>query len=91
MDESLPQHEHYEDDGCDLFPSCLRCPLPQCRYDKPGRRAGKELRNREMVRLHAEGMGVKELAHGFGVSVRTVQRTIAGTTRHHEKAGVRHE
>ena len=63
--------------GCDLFPSCLRCPLPKCRYDNPGRQTGKELRNREMVRLHKAGMEVKELAQRFGVSKRTVHRIIA--------------
>ena len=63
--------------GCDLFPSCLRCPLPKCRYDNPGRQTGKELRNREMVRLRKAGMEVKELAQRFGVSKRTVHRIIA--------------
>ena len=77
--------EHYDyrptcrprNEGCDLFPSCLRCPLPQCRYDNPGRQTGKELRNREMVRLRKAGMEVKELAQRFGVSKRTVHRIIA--------------
>lgn len=64
-------------EGCDLFPSCLRCPLPKCRYDNPGRQTGKELRNREMVRLRKAGMEVKELAQRFGVSKRTVHRIIA--------------
>ena len=92
MDELLPpskasesdtavRTEHCEyrprNEGCDLFPSCLRCPLPKCRYDNPGRQTGKELRNREMVRLHKEGMEVRELAQRFGVSKRTVHRIIA--------------
>jgi len=87
MDQFLPEHEHYEDDGCGLFPSCLRCPLPQCRYDKPGRPAGKELRNREIVRLHDGGIELKELAHRFGVSKRTVHRILAGANRDHEQPG----
>lgn len=37
----------------------------------------KELRNKEMVRLHKAGMEVKELAQRFGVSKRTVHRIIA--------------
>ena len=87
MDALLPEHHDYRpkrrptcrppNEGCDLFPSCLRCPLPQCRYDNPGRQTGKELRNREMVRLRKAGMEVKGLAQRFGVSNRTVHRIIA--------------
>ena len=73
----LPEHYRYQDDGCDLFPSCLNCPLPQCRYDEPGRRQKrKELRNSEMLRLLGEGKGIKELAQRFGVSKRTVYRIM---------------
>jgi len=73
----LPEHLRYQDDGCDLFPSCLNCPLPQCRYDEPGRKQmGKELRNEKMLRLHSEGKGATELAQRFGVSKRTVYRII---------------
>lgn len=25
----------YRDRGCNLYASCLRCPLPACRYDEP--------------------------------------------------------
>jgi len=87
MHELLPERCDYRpkrrptcrprNEGCDLFPSCLRCPLPQCRYDNPGRQTGKELRNREMVRLRKAGTEVKELAQRFGVSKRTVHRIIA--------------
>jgi len=73
----LPEHYRYQDDGCDLFPSCLNCPFPQCRYDEPGRRQKrKELRNREMLRLLEEGRGIKELTQRFGVSKRTVYRIM---------------
>jgi len=74
--QDLERYE-YLDEGCDLFPSCLNCPLPQCRYDEPGRRQkGKELRNMEIIRLHSEGKGIKELARRFGVSKRTVHRVM---------------
>ena len=78
MDDFVPEHCDYRDDGCDLFPSCLHCPLPTCRYDQPGQHTGKELRDREMRRLHAAGMGVTELAQRFAVSTRTVYRAIGG-------------
>ncbi len=73
----LPEHCRYQDDGCDLFPSCLNCPFSQCRYDESGRRQKrKELRNKEMLRLLGEGKGIKELAQRFGVSKRTVYRIM---------------
>jgi hypothetical protein len=25
----------YEDTGCEVFDSCLTCPLPRCKYDEP--------------------------------------------------------
>jgi hypothetical protein len=27
--------ETYQDNGCSVAPSCLRCPLPRCKYDRP--------------------------------------------------------
>ena len=82
--ELLPEHLGYQDDGCDLFPSCLNCPLPRCRYDEPGRRqTAKDLRNKEIVHLHQkEGLKVENLAQRFGVSKRTVYRIIG---RNHDE------
>ena len=77
--ELLPEYTRYRDEGCDLFPSCLGCPLPRCRYDNTegGKQPIKEGRNREILRLHnLEGKGVQELAEIFGVSKRTIQRII---------------
>lgn len=74
----LPEHCHYRDEGCDLADSCLHCPFPQCIYELPGGRQRwlKKLRDREIARLFNECKGVKELASMFGVSQRTVQRTL---------------
>lgn len=33
---ALPEDTVYLDDGCDIHPHCLTCPLPVCRYDVPG-------------------------------------------------------
>ena len=74
-----PEFCHYRDEGCELFDSCLSCPLPQCIYDEPGGRQQllKDLRNREITRMYIdEGRGVKELALMFGTSTRTVQRAL---------------
>ena len=83
MDDVPLEHCEYRDDGCDLFPSCLNCPLPRCRYDEPHKKqARKGLRNREVTRLHAAGMRITELSERFGVSKRTVHRILAA--RHGE-------
>ena len=34
--ELLPERYPYRDEGCEVSPSCLKCPLPQCKYDEPG-------------------------------------------------------
>ncbi len=70
--------EHYQDEGCELAPSCLNCPLPYCVEDMPrGRqRQRKEIRNREIFRSYTQGEGVKQIAQRFRVSQRTVQRAL---------------
>ena len=74
-----PEHCHYRDEGCEFADSCLNCPFPKCIYDEPGGKQHwlKRQRDREMVRLfYVGGKRVKELALTFGVSQRTVQRTL---------------
>ena len=74
-----PVYCHYRDEGCELADFCLNCPFPQCIYDVSGGKQHwrKRIRGREMVRLfNTEDKRVKELALMFGVSQRTVQRTL---------------
>lgn len=74
-----PEFCQYRDEGCELAESCLNCPFPKCIYDQPGgkRRWLKKRRDREIVRVHTnEGKNVKELVEMFGVTERTVQRTL---------------
>jgi DNA-binding transcriptional ArsR family regulator len=74
----LPEYCRYQDDGCEFADSCLNCPFPECIYAQPGGRQQwlKKLRDKEMLKLHAQGKGVKELAEMFGVSQRTIQRIL---------------
>ena len=75
----LPEYCRYQDEGCELFPSCLDCPFPQCVEEIPRgkQRHRKERRNKEIWRLfHIEGKTVKQLAERFRVSRRTVQRAL---------------
>ncbi len=77
--DSLPEYSEYRDQGCDLSPSCLKCPLPRCRHDKQegSRRASKRLRNMEIFRQRtASGRSISELAKEFDLSKRTIQRII---------------
>lgn len=30
---AYPENYAYEDHGCDVAPSCLRCPLERCKYE----------------------------------------------------------
>jgi hypothetical protein len=32
------------DTGCDASPSCLRCPLPRCKFDEPPKRVKQAAR-----------------------------------------------
>jgi hypothetical protein len=77
--DALPEYSEYADTGCDLYPSCLNCPLPRCRYDEPGGaaamlRSGRDAGILRMARL--EGVTVDDLARAFGVSRRTVFRVL---------------
>jgi hypothetical protein len=77
--DRLPDYSEYRDQGCDLSPSCLRCPLPKCRHDKQegGRRVSKRLRDLEIFRQRtASGRSISELAIKFDLSKRTIQRII---------------
>ena len=78
-DDALPEHTRYRDRGCDLFASCLACPLPHCRYDVPGgaRAMLNRVRDQEIRRLRTDaGLPVDEIAARFGLSRRTVFRVL---------------
>jgi hypothetical protein len=76
--DSLPEFTRYRDDGCDIHPTCLSCPLPRCRYEEPGglRALLNESRDREIMELRTRGVSVEQLAVRFDVSRRTVFRVL---------------
>ena len=75
----LPEDIDWRDGGCEVFPSCLNCPLPTCIEEEPrGKQSlGTSVRARRMAELRRNGKSVKEIAEILGVSKRTVQRAVA--------------
>lgn len=76
--DSLPEYTRYRDDGCNIHPTCLSCPLPRCRYEEPGglRAILNGHRDRQIVALRLKGTPVDDLAVRFRVSRRTVFRVL---------------
>ncbi len=76
--DPLPEYLEWRDDGCEVAPHCLTCPLPRCRYDDPGGLRGllNETRDAEVVRARALGRPVDEIAARFGISRRSVFRIL---------------
>lgn len=78
-----PQTGSPADTGCQVSPSCLRCPLPQCKYDDPaGWKAWR--RNQYSTRIvaacnnipAAKAKAVDLLARAEGISPRQVYRLL---------------
>jgi len=77
--DALPEYVDYADTGCDLYPSCLKCPLPRCRYEDPGGAAAilRTGRDATILRLAEQNGGdVDQLAEMFGLSRRTIFRVL---------------
>lgn len=75
----LPEEVDWRDDGCELFPSCLSCPLPRCIEEEPRgkQRLRISARTKRMVEFRRDGKSINDIAQLFGVSRRTVQRALA--------------
>lgn len=69
---------NWRDTGCSLSPSCLRCPLPVCRYDEPAGLATLNAKEkaRRIQALRVAGMPADDIAREVGVSRRTVFRLL---------------
>ena len=77
--DALPEHSSYTDTGCELSPTCLRCPLPICVYEQPQAAFGYRLRERDQLifERRAQGAGIATLCIEFSISRRTVFRVLA--------------
>lgn len=67
--------EHH-DEGCELAPSCLECPFPQCRYDQGLGNAKAADRRRRALLAYDGGLGKHEAAAAVGISERTLSRAL---------------
>ena len=76
----LPEEIDWRDEGCEVFRSCLNCPLPRCIEEelRGQHRLRMAERNRRMAELRKSGRSVGEIADLFGVSKRTVERALRG-------------
>ncbi len=87
-EDLLPEQSIYKDEGCDLFPACLDCPLPRCAKELHlgARRVAVLLRNQEIVRQYRlGGKKARDLASQFHISLRSVQRLLTAERRiHHD-------
>ena len=81
--DALPEHTDYRDTGCEVSPSCLRCPLPRCKYDAPpvsARRLTVARRDREIVLLRRKyNAPVDLLAATYGLTRRHVFRILSAS------------
>lgn len=76
--DGLPEHQNWRDDGCDLSPWCLSCPLPACRYEMKAGQARASSRAAQLEALLREGLTMEQAARAMGVSRRTVYRLQKG-------------
>lgn len=80
--DGLPEQLEYRDTGCDLAPSCLRCPFRVCRYDRQNGRPLMESRNAEIAAAWERGTSIEQLAERFGLSTRSVHRVLREPRTH---------
>jgi len=80
--DALPEEIDYRDDGCDIHPRCLTCPLPRCRYDEPGglRAMLNAYRDQQVVALRRQGAPIDQIAERYGLSRRTVFRILSSAS-----------
>ena len=77
--DPLPEQTAYHDTGCEASYSCLRCPLPQCKYDDPVWYQRYKRHHRDSLILAAhknEGASILNLAQRFQSSSRTIHRAL---------------
>ncbi len=88
--DALPEYVDYVDSGCDLYPSCLNCPLPRCRYEVNGGASAMLRLGRDESIIAASrrnGTTIDDLAQAFGLSRRTIFRVLEKNRAPHGRHG----
>ncbi len=79
--DMLPENVAYADIGCDLFASCLHCPLARCRFDAPPgglRRLLTAARDREIALIRRRHRApINALASTYGLTRRSIFRILS--------------
>jgi len=77
--DKLPEEVEWRDEGCELFSSCLDCPLPRCVEEEPRwrQKLAAEEKKRKIAELKGQGKSHREIARALGISVRTVERALS--------------
>ena len=74
------EYTTYKDTGCEVSSSCLRCPLPMCKYDTPregyAMRPETIIRRSRIVQLHKLGYDALYIAALERISRRSVYVAI---------------
>ncbi len=71
-----------DDDGCEVSPSCLICPLPECKYDNPVAfqvwKRGEDRKEKGAIALKMweERIPLMQIGRELQMSARTVSRVI---------------
>jgi DNA invertase Pin-like site-specific DNA recombinase len=70
--------DYPRDKGCDLFPSCLNCPLPKCveENSKERRQVKLKARDKGIVELRQKGIPIEIIAKRYSISRRMVFRIL---------------
>ena len=81
MTRNNPTHNNIEfkDDGCELAPSCLSCPLEFCKYDDPYQteRVVYSDRRLKILALKAKGLTTTSINRITGISKGVIRRIVA--------------
>ena len=88
--DAMAEYEVYTDSGCDLYPSCLNCPLPRCRYEVSGGASAMLRMGRDASIIAASkryGATIDDLARTFGLSRRTIFRVLEKERSPHGRHG----
>ena len=67
---------HPPDEGCNVSPSCLRCPLDACKYDdiRFYQRWVQAQKEQNILGLLKDGFTIRSVADQCGISLRTIRR-----------------